>query len=87
MVDEKKKAEYKAPIFHRVVEKKDTRNGEFLSSVSVDLNDWEFNGKKGHSIRIMVNKSGKRSYINIDPANADVKKAIAEVYQAYEKLK
>lgn len=69
-------------LFHKSVEQR-YGNGDFKSSVSVDLSPWEFNEKKGFSLRIRSSKNGKPSFVSIDATDGEVKHAI---FEAYEKL-
>lgn len=88
MVDEKKQKV--PPIFSKRVELRNDK-GNLQGEFSFDLSPWEFGGKKGYTIQLRLAKlpfgdrKGSNTFINIDPSNADVRKALKECYEAYDK--
>ncbi len=77
--------ERKEPIFHRSIERRYV-DGEFKSSTSVDVSEWEMGGKKGLTCKLSVNK-GIRKFVNFDPLDPEVKEMILDMFAQAESYK
>lgn len=84
-------------LFVETVDVKNSRTGALKRQYYLNLSKWnskDFKGFKegdtvleGHTCKITVNNFGsnpRSNYINIDPADENLKQAILAMYQAYE---